>query len=55
MSFAVPAALNLLGLIPKLFYDLTGEKREKMYAELSEMRKLRQAEYEQLNEIENGE
>jgi len=49
MSFAVPAALGLLGIIPKLFYDLTGEKREKMYAELTEMRKLRQAGYNELS------
>jgi len=48
MSFAVPAAMNLLGLIPKLFYDLTGEKREQMYRELAEMRKIRQAQYDQL-------
>ena len=33
-------------MIPKFFYDLTGEKRERMYRELAEMRKVRQAEYD---------
>jgi len=46
MSFGIPAAIGLLGMVPKFFYDLTGEKRERMYAELAEMRKLRQAQYD---------
>ena len=48
MGFGLPAATSLLGMIPKFFYDLTGEKRERMYEELAVMRKARQAEYDQL-------
>jgi len=55
MSFVVPAALGILGIIPKLFYDLTGEKRERMYTELTEMRKLRQTGYNDLDESQERE
>jgi len=48
MGFGIPAASGFLSLAPKLFYDLTGEKRERMYRELAEMRKVRQAQYDQL-------
>lgn len=34
MATALPFATSCLSLIPKLFYDLGGEKRERMYAEL---------------------
>ena len=34
MCTLVPTLTGLLGVIPILFYDLSGEKREKMYAEL---------------------
>lgn len=34
----VPATLSLIGMIPKFFYDLSGEKRDRMYAELHERR-----------------
>jgi len=50
LSFAIPAALGLLRIIPVLLYDLTGEKRERMFEELKEMRRLRQMEYDQLEE-----
>ena len=46
MSIGVPGVLGLLSMIPKLFYDLTGEKRERMYRELAEMRKVRQTQYD---------
>lgn len=46
MSFGVPALMGFLGMVPKFFYDLTGEKRERMYRELAEMRKVRQAQYD---------
>ena len=49
MSFGLPALMGLLSMIPKLFYDLTGEKRARMYAELTEMRKVRQAAYDTLD------
>ncbi len=34
MFTIVPSITTALGIIPMLFYDLSGEKREKMYAEL---------------------
>jgi len=46
MSFGIPALSGGLSLAPKLFYDLTGEKRERMYRELTEIRRLRQAQYD---------
>ena len=48
MSFGLPALMGAFALIPKLFYDLTGAKRAKMFEELTEMRKRRQAEYDTL-------
>jgi Na+/melibiose symporter-like transporter len=48
MSLGIPGAAGMLSMAPKLFYDLTGEKRERMYRELVEMRKVRQAQYDQL-------
>ena len=34
LSFVLPAAMSLTSVIPKLFYDITPEIREKMYEEL---------------------
>ncbi len=34
MATIISSATGLLGIIPILFYDLSGEKRERMYAEL---------------------
>ncbi|HOO25688.1 MAG TPA: MFS transporter [Clostridiales bacterium] len=34
MTTIIPIITGLLGIVPKFFYDLTGEKREKMYEEL---------------------
>lgn len=34
MCTVIPVVTGLLGLIPKFFYDLSGEKRERMYEEL---------------------
>ena len=39
MFTIVPSVTGALGIIPMLFYDLHGKKREKMYAELLERRK----------------
>ena len=36
----IPSSLSLIGMIPKFFYDLSGEKRDRMYAELHERRAL---------------
>ena len=44
MTTIVPALLGLFSLIPIMFYDLVGEKRETMYRELGEMRAKRAAE-----------
>ena len=38
MVTIVPALLGLFSYIPLFFYDLVGEKKEKMYEELSKMR-----------------
>lgn len=38
MVTVVPALLGLFSYIPLFFYDLVGEKKEKMYEELSKMR-----------------
>ena len=45
MAFGLPVAISAMGMVPKLFYDLTGEKRERMYRELTETRNSRQAQY----------
>ncbi len=39
MFTIVPAVTGALGIIPMLFYDLAGKKKERMYAELLERRK----------------
>ena len=38
MCTLLPTATGIFGLIPKFFYDLSGEKKERMYRELSERR-----------------
>ncbi len=38
MATLISSATSLLGIIPMLFYDLSGEKRERMYAELLKRR-----------------
>jgi len=45
MCTVIPFVTGSLGMIPKLFYDLSGEKRERMYMELLQRRdeKVRQA------------
>lgn len=50
MATAIPALLGLFGLIPLLRYDLVGEKRSRMLAELEQARARRARE---LNEIDN--
>ena len=40
MFTIIPAVTGSLGIIPMLFYDLNNDKKEKMYAELLERRKL---------------
>lgn len=38
MCTLLPVATSIFGLIPKFFYDLSGEKKERMYRELAERR-----------------
>ncbi|MBP3939291.1 MAG: MFS transporter [Clostridia bacterium] len=38
MCTLLPTVTGILGLIPKFFYDLSGEKKERMYRELAERR-----------------
>jgi len=38
MSTIIPFVTGSLGIIPKLFYDLTGKKRDKMYEDLASRR-----------------
>lgn len=40
MSVLLPVATGFLGIVPKFFYNVTGEKRTQMYAELYDRRKL---------------
>lgn len=42
MCTLLPVVTGILSLVPQLFYDLQGEKRERMYRELYERRKLMQ-------------
>ena len=50
MSTALPIATGLLAIIPKFFYDLSGEKKERMYRELFERRPLMQDEVNKAND-----
>ncbi len=42
MCTLLPVVTGVLSIIPKLFYDLSGEKRDRMYRELYERRQLMQ-------------
>ncbi|MEI6580408.1 MAG: MFS transporter, partial [Eubacteriales bacterium] len=44
MSVLLPVATGIFGIIPKFFYNLSGEKRDRMYSDLYERRKLTQKE-----------
>ncbi len=50
MCTLLPVVTGILSLVPQLFYDLQGEKRERMYRELYERRKLMQEEVDNHNE-----
>ncbi len=49
MCTLLPTVTSVFGLIPKFFYDLSGEKRERMYRELMERR---QSIIDKANEID---
>ena len=42
----LPVITGILSIIPKCFYNLSGEKRDTMYRELHERRKLREEQYD---------
>ncbi len=49
MCTFLPTVTGIFGLIPKFFYDLSGEKKERMYRELAERR---QAAIDEMKEID---
>ncbi|MBQ2842403.1 MAG: MFS transporter [Clostridia bacterium] len=50
MCTLLPVITGILSIIPQLFYDLQGEKRDRMYMELRERRKAIAAEVKEFNE-----
>lgn len=52
MCTLLPTVTSVFGLIPKFFYDLSGEKKERMYRELTERR---QSIMSQMDELEKTE
>ena len=50
MCTLLPVVTGILSVIPQLFYDLQGEKKDRMYRELYERRKLMQNEVDRANE-----
>ena len=50
MCTLLPVVTGILSIIPQLFYDLQGEKRDRMYAELRERRKAIAAEVKEFND-----
>ncbi len=50
MCTLLPVVTGILSIIPKLFYDLQGEKRDRMYAELRERRKAIASEVKEFND-----
>lgn len=49
MCTILPVVTGILSIVPKLFYDLSGEKRDRMYRELHERRKAIADEVRQLD------
>ncbi len=50
MCTFLPVVTGMLSIIPKFFYDLSGEKRDRMYMELRERRKAIAAEVKEFND-----
>ena len=50
MCTLLPVVTGILSVVPQLFYDLQGEKKDRMYRELYERRKLMQNEVDRANE-----
>ncbi|MBQ2972757.1 MAG: MFS transporter [Clostridia bacterium] len=55
MCTLLPVVTGILSIIPQLFYDLQGEKRDRMYMELRERRKAIAAEVKEFNDATNPE
>lgn len=49
MCTILPVVTGILSIIPKFFYDLSGEKKDRMYQELNERRKAVAAEVAEFN------
>lgn len=54
MCTILPVITGILSIVPKLFYDLNGEKRDKMYLELYERRKALAAQQDSFNAEDNN-
>ena len=50
MCTILPVVTGLLSIVPKFFYDLSGEKRDRMYQELNERRRKMRDEVNEFNE-----
>ena len=50
MCTILPVITSIMSIVPKLFYDLSGEKKERMYAELLERREKMAQEVNAMNE-----
>ena len=55
MCTLLPVVTGILSIVPQLFYDLQGEKRDRMYMELRERRKAIAAEVKEFNEAAGAE
>ncbi len=53
MCTILPVITGILSIIPKLFYDLNGEKKDRMYRELYERRKAIAAQQDSFNAEDN--
>ncbi|MCQ2476836.1 MAG: MFS transporter [Clostridia bacterium] len=54
MCTILPVITGILSIVPKLFYDLNGEKRDKMYLELYERRKALATQQDSFNSEDNN-
>ena len=49
MCTILPVITSIISIVPKLFYDLSGEKKERMYLELYERRMENAKQVEEMN------
>ena len=50
MCTLLPVVSGILSIVPQLFYDLSGEKRDRMYQELRERRKAMKSQVDEYND-----